>query len=73
MEGGVLAETHRDRNHNRNKVMALDGEELIRRFLLHILPKGIMRIRQYGFLVNHCRRQKLALPADQRHAERLGL
>jgi len=47
-------------DHNRNKVMALDGVELIRRFLLHILPKGFMRIRHYGFLANRCRRQKLA-------------
>lgn len=44
------------RDHNRSKVMALDGEELIR----HILPKGFMRIRHYGFLANRCRRQKLA-------------
>jgi len=29
--------------------MALDGEELIRRFLRHILPKGFMRFRHYGF------------------------
>ena len=28
--------------------MVLDGEELIRRFLLHILPKGFMRFRHYG-------------------------
>jgi len=48
------------RDHNQNKVMALDGEELIRRFLLHILPKGFMRIRHYGFLANRCRQQKLA-------------
>ena len=47
------------RDNNRNKVMALDGEELIRRFLLHILPKGFMRIRHYGFLANRCRQQKL--------------
>lgn len=48
------------RDHNRNKVMELNGEELIRRFLLHILPKGFMRIRHYGYLANRCRRQKLA-------------
>ena len=47
-------------DHNRNKVMELDGVELIRRFLLHILPKGFMRIRHYGFLANRCRQQKLA-------------
>lgn len=40
--------------------MSLDGEELIRRFLLHILPKGFMRIRHYGFLANRCRQRKLA-------------
>lgn len=48
------------RDRNRNNVMILDGEELIRRFLQHILPKGFMRIRHYGFLANRCRRQKLA-------------
>ncbi|WP_020561384.1 IS91 family transposase, partial [Methylosarcina fibrata] len=48
------------RDHDRNKVMVLGGEELIRRFLWHILPIGFMRIRHYGFLANRCRRQKLA-------------
>ncbi len=48
------------RDHNRNKVMALNREELIRCFLLHILPKEFMRIRHYGFLSNRCRRQNLA-------------
>ena len=40
--------------------MQLSGEELIRRFLLHILPKGLMRVRHYGFLANRCRKEKLA-------------
>jgi hypothetical protein len=48
------------RDHDRNKVLVLNGEELIRRFLWHILPAGFMRIRHYGFLANRCRRQKLA-------------
>jgi hypothetical protein len=39
--------------------MALEGEELIRRFLLHVLPKGFMRVRHYGFLANSCRGKKL--------------
>lgn len=41
------------------KVMELQGAEFIRRFLLHILPKGFMRVRHYGFLANRCRKQKL--------------
>ncbi len=40
--------------------MTLEGEEFIRRFLLHVLPKGLMRIRHYGFLANRCRKAKLA-------------
>ena len=45
---------------NRQKVLPLSAEEFIRRFLLHILPKGLMRIRHYGFLANRCRKTKLA-------------
>ena len=41
--------------------MTLDAVEFIRRFLLHILPAGFVRIRQFGFLANRARREKLAL------------
>ena len=44
---------------NRPKTMTLSPEEFLRRFLLHILPDGFMRIRHYGFLANCCRRKKL--------------
>ncbi len=46
---------------NRNRTMTLDAVEFIRRFLLHSLPKGFQRIRQYGFLANRVRQQKLSL------------
>lgn len=39
--------------------LSLPGEEFIRRFLLHVLPKGLMRIRHYGFLANRCRKERL--------------
>ena len=48
------------RDHDRHKVMTLQAGEFIRRFLQHVLPKGLMRIRHYGFLANSCRRRKLA-------------
>ena len=35
-------------------------ETFVRRYLLHILPKGLMRIRHFGFLANRCRQVKLA-------------
>jgi hypothetical protein len=40
-------------------VLRLSGEELIRRFLLHVLLRGLMRIRRCGFLAKRCRRNKL--------------
>lgn len=43
------------------KVMSLTGVEFIRRFLLHVLPSGFMRIRHYGFLANCHRKAKLGL------------
>lgn len=40
--------------------MELAPSEFIRRYLLHVLPKGLMRIRHYGLLANCCRRRRLA-------------
>jgi hypothetical protein len=48
------------RDGDRRKVMTLTGEELLRRFLLHVLPKGLMRVRHFGFLANRCRARRLA-------------
>ena len=43
------------------KRMTLKAVEFLRRFLLHVLPSGFVRIRHYGFLANRLCRQKLAL------------
>ena len=44
----------------RDKQMTLDAEEFIRRFLLHVLPKGFVRIRHYGLLAGRNVDTKLA-------------
>ena len=49
------------RHHNRMKVMTLEAAEFIRRYLLHTLPRGFMRIRHYGVLGNRCRRVQLSV------------
>ena len=49
------------RGHDRQKIMTLDADEFIRRFLLHVLPDGFQRIRHYGFLGHRHRQAKLAL------------
>jgi len=59
-EGEVEVSYKDYRDHDRWKTMQLPGEELIRRFLLHVLPKGLMRVRHYGYLANRCRKEKLA-------------
>ena len=41
--------------------MTLKATEFIRRFLLHVLPSGFVRIRHYGFLANRVCQEKLAL------------
>jgi hypothetical protein len=48
-------------DNNRDKVMTLSCDEFLRRYLQHVLPKGFMRIRHYGFLANACRKRKLGL------------
>jgi hypothetical protein len=46
---------------DRRKRMTLSAEVFLRRFLLHVLPKGFVRIRHYGFLANAVRRKRVAL------------
>ena len=48
------------RDGGQHTTMTLTGEELVRRFLLHVLPKGFMRVRHFGFLANRCRATRLA-------------
>jgi hypothetical protein len=47
-------------DHDRQKVMTLDVDEFLRRFLLHIVPRGFMRIRHFGLLANRTRCATLA-------------
>jgi hypothetical protein len=44
----------------RQGTMTLEAVEFVRRFLLHVLPSGFVRVRHYGLLANRHRREKLA-------------
>jgi hypothetical protein len=44
----------------RQRVMTLSTDEFIRRFLLHVLPRGLHRIRHYGLLASSARKVSLA-------------
>lgn len=61
IEHGKVTFRYKDYRHgSRQKTMTVDAGEFIRRFLLHVLPMGLQRIRYYGFLGNRARTDKLA-------------
>ena len=61
IENDQVTLSYRDRKDgDRKKTMTLGAHEFIRRFLLHVLPDGFMRIRHFGFLANRAKKQALA-------------
>jgi hypothetical protein len=62
LDNGCVTFRWRDSRHgNQTKSMTLEAVEFIRRFLLHILPPGFIKIRHFGFLANRNRSSALAL------------
>jgi hypothetical protein len=60
-ERGDVRFSWRDRAHgNRRRIMQLPAAQFLDRFLLHVLPTGLMRIRHIGLLANRHKRQQLA-------------
>lgn len=66
-EGQVRFRTKDYTDDGRPKTVTLHATEFIRRFLLHVLPSGFVRIRHYGFLSNRLRQEKLALCRELLH------
>ena len=61
VQNGQVTLSYRDRKDgDKKKTVSLDAQEFIRRFLLHVLPDGFMRIRHFGFLANRSKKQALA-------------
>lgn len=62
LENGMVYFKWRDyKDKNKWKVMTVTAQEFIRRFLMHVLPQGFMKIRHYGFLGNRNKIKKLTL------------
>jgi hypothetical protein len=59
-EGKVTFRWRDSAHNNEQKLLTLALDEFLRRFLLHLLPKGFLRIRNFGFLAN--RRRAAFLP-----------
>ena len=62
MEGGKVTFTWKDRSDNdKTKLMTLEAEEFIRRFLLHVLPKRFKKIRYFGFLSPRYKKENIKI------------
>lgn len=62
MQNGQVTFRWRDSaDGNQQKSMTLDAVEFIRRYLMHVLPPGFVKIRHFGFLANRSRREALRL------------
>lgn len=59
LKEGKVTFGYKDRDRGVRKTLTLDAVEFIRRFLLHVLPKGFVRIRHYGFLANRCKKEMI--------------
>jgi putative transposase/transposase-like zinc-binding protein len=60
-EGKVTFRWRDSAHNNEQKLMTIALDEFLRRFLLHLLPKGFVRIRNFGFLANRKRATNLPL------------
>jgi hypothetical protein len=60
-DGQVTFRWRDSAHHNEQKLLSLSLDEFLCRFLLHILPKGFVRIRNFGFLANRKRATLLQL------------
>jgi hypothetical protein len=60
IENDTVTFTAKNRKENRTELVTVSTVEFIRRFLLHSLPRGFVRIRHYGFLANRNRKANLA-------------
>ena len=60
-EHSVTIKVKDNKNGGQMKTLALKGVEFIRRFLMHVLPKGFVKIRHYGLLANRNKKTKLEL------------
>ena len=61
LKDGQVTFTAKNRKKNHTESVTIAAVEFIRRFLLHSLPKGFVRIRHYGFLANRNRKANLSL------------
>jgi hypothetical protein len=76
LKDGMVSFTAKNRKKKRTELITISAVKFIRRFLLHSLPKGFVKIRHYGFLANRNRKKnlktiRLSLGLDQPDAKNI--
>ena len=66
-DGNVIFRWRDSAHGNKKKLMSLPADEFLRRFLLHLLPRGFVRIRNFGFLANRRRARLLPICFELLH------
>jgi hypothetical protein len=59
LRDGHVSFTYKNRARRRRQVLRLPAGEFVRRFLLHALPRGLVRVRHYGLLANGVKTRRL--------------
>lgn len=61
LKNGQVTFSYNNRKLKKKEYLKLDAVEFIRRFLLHVVPSGFMRIRHYGILANRYKKKNLSI------------
>lgn len=59
LKDGEVTFRFKNRDKGTTETRTISAVEFIRRFLLHVLPKGFMRIRHYGLFANRCKKKNI--------------
>ena len=69
LKEGLVTLRYRDRKHDGvKKLLTLEAPAFIQRFLLHVLPRGFVRVRHFGLQANGCRSRLIARARQLLHA-----
>ena len=69
LKEGLVTFRYRDRKHDGvKKLLTLEAPAFVQRFLLHVLPRGFVRVRHFGLQANGCRSRLIARARQLLHA-----
>jgi hypothetical protein len=69
LQDGLVTFRYHDRKHNQpRRLLTIEASTFVQRFLQHVLPRGFVRVRHFGFQANGCRSRLIARARQLLHA-----